>query len=92
MTIFFYKRAYICAQKNPYICVTNKHVVYAVAESRRIRGTELYRQQKTSSSRNDCKYTWEKTGRISCHNFETNGRPYHFVAMTTPMSLQPIFI
>ena len=28
---------------------TNKHVVYAVAESRRIRGTELYRQQKTHS-------------------------------------------
>ena len=27
-------------------------------------------------SRNDCKYTWEKTARISCHNFETNGRPY----------------
>ena len=26
---------------------SNKHVVYAVAESRRIRGTELYRQQKT---------------------------------------------
>ena len=46
---FSYKRAYICAQKSPYICVTNKHVVYAVAESRRIRGTELYRQQKTPS-------------------------------------------
>ena len=46
---FSYKRAYICAQKSPYICVTNKHVVYAVAESRRITGTELYRQQKTSS-------------------------------------------
>ena len=23
---FSYKRAYICAQKSPYICVTNKHV------------------------------------------------------------------
>ena len=46
---FSYKRAYICAQKSPYICVTNKHVVYGVTESRRIRGTELYRQQKTSS-------------------------------------------
>ena len=22
------------------------------------------------------KYTWEKTASISCHNFETNGRPY----------------
>ena len=40
---------YICAQKSPYTCVTNKHVVYGVTESRRIRGTELYRQQKTLS-------------------------------------------
>ena len=44
-----YKRAYICAQKSPYICLTSKHVVYGVTESRRIRGTELYRQQKTPS-------------------------------------------
>ena len=43
---FSYKRAYICAQKIPYICVTNKYVVYEVIESRRIRGTELYRQEK----------------------------------------------
>ena len=33
--------------KNPYICVIKKNVVYAVAESRRIRGNELYRQQET---------------------------------------------
>ena len=46
---FSYKRAYICAQKIPYICVTNKHVVYGVTESPRIRGTELYCQQKTPS-------------------------------------------
>ena len=46
---FSYKRAYICAQKNPYMFVTNKHVVYAVAEICRIRSTELYRQQKTPS-------------------------------------------
>ena len=46
----FLTNAHIYAhKKNPYICVTNKHVVYAVAESRRIRGTELYRQQKTPS-------------------------------------------
>ena len=44
-----YKRAYICPQKSPYICVRNKHVVYAVTESRRIRSTELYRQPKTPS-------------------------------------------
>ena len=46
--VLSYKRAYICAQKSPYIHVylTNKHVVYGVTESRRIRGTELYRQQK----------------------------------------------
>ena len=34
-------RIYICAQKSPYICVTNKHVVYGVTESRRIRGTKF---------------------------------------------------
>ena len=44
--VLSYKRAYICAQKSPYICVRNKHVVYGVTETRRIRGTELYRQQK----------------------------------------------
>ena len=33
-------------KKSPYICVTNKDVVNGVTESRRIRGTELYRQQK----------------------------------------------
>ena len=27
---FSYKRAYICAQKSPYICVTNKHVYMGV--------------------------------------------------------------
>jgi len=27
-------------------------------------------------SRKERKYTWEKTACISCHNFETNGRPY----------------
>ena len=46
---FSQKRAYICAQKSPYICVTNKHVVYEVTESCRVRGTQLYRQQKTPS-------------------------------------------
>ena len=43
--VLSYKRAYICAQKSSYICVTNKNVT----ETRRIRGTELYRQQKTPS-------------------------------------------
>ena len=47
--VLSYKHAYICAQKSPCICVTNKHVVYGVTETRRIRGTELYRQQKTPS-------------------------------------------
>ena len=37
------------AQKSPYTCVTNKRVAYGVTESRRIRGTELYRQQNTPS-------------------------------------------
>ena len=38
----------------------------------------LYPQKnaRLSCSRNDCKYTWENTAHISCHNFETNGRPY----------------
>ena len=48
MTVFLQTRMYM-RTKNPYICVTNKHVVYGVKESRPIRGTELYRQQKTSS-------------------------------------------
>ena len=43
-----FKRAYICAQTH-ILGVTNKHVVYAVTESRRIRSTELYRQPKTPS-------------------------------------------
>ena len=35
----------------------------------------MTKNARISCSRNDCKYTWEKTTRISCHNFETNGRP-----------------
>ena len=30
-----------------------------------------------------CKYTWEKTARIACHDFETNGRPYLVIAYST---------
>ena len=48
----FLTNAHIYAHKKVHIqciCVTNKHVVYAVAESRRIRGTELYHQQKAPS-------------------------------------------
>ena len=69
---FSYKRAYICAQKNPYICVTTKHVVYAVAESRHIRSTELYRQQKTRSCTMELKsnIVWIKHGRNARVNFE----------------------
>ena len=52
---FSYKRAYICAQKSQYICVANKHVVYVVTEGRRIRGTELCRQQKTPSCTKELK-------------------------------------
>ena len=40
----FLTNAHIYAHQKAHICVTNKHVVYAVTESRRIRGTELYRQ------------------------------------------------
>ena len=38
----------------------------------------IYLGIKTPQSRKERKYTWEKTARISCHNFETNGRPYYF--------------
>ena len=44
------KHASICAQHEPYICVTNKHVlVYGIIAVRRIRGIELYRQEYTNS-------------------------------------------
>ena len=36
-------------KKSPYICVTKQAYVYGVTESRRIRDSELYRQQKTPS-------------------------------------------
>ena len=63
-----YRHAYICAQKSPYICVTNKHVVYGVTESRRIRGTELYRQQKKLHVR----WSWKVT--LVWINHGCNGR------------------
>ena len=46
---FSYKCAYICAQKKPIYKRYKQACVYGVTESRRIRGSELYRQQKTSS-------------------------------------------
>ena len=48
---FFLTNAHIYGHKKAhiYICVTNKHVVYGATESRRIRGTELYRQKKNPS-------------------------------------------
>ena len=49
MTIFLQTRIYMRTKKPIYICVTNKYVVYGVTESRRIRGTKLYCQQKTPS-------------------------------------------
>ena len=74
MTIFLQTRIYMRTKKSQFICVTNKHVVYAQprpqgfslkklgtrlvyadAESRRIRGTELYRQQKTPSCTTELK-------------------------------------
>ena len=45
----FLTNAHIYAHQKAHICVTNKHVVYAVTESRRIESTELYRQPKTPS-------------------------------------------
>ena len=45
---YFLTNTHIYAHKKTHIiiCVTNKHVVYGVTESHRIRRTELYRQQK----------------------------------------------
>ena len=49
MTIFFQTPIYMRAKKP--ICMRYRQAcVYGVTESRRIKGTELYRQQKTSSS------------------------------------------
>ena len=46
---FSYKRAYICAQKKSIYMRYKQACVCGVTESRRIIGTELYRQQKTHS-------------------------------------------
>ena len=67
---FSYKCACICAQKSPYICVTNKHMVYGVTESRRIRGTKsIPSVKKTLHVRWSWKVTsvWICNGRV---NFE----------------------
>ena len=48
MTIFLQTRIYMRTQKAHILYMRYKQAgVYAVTESRRIRGTELYRQQKT---------------------------------------------
>ena len=49
MTTLLQTRIYMRTKKPIYICVTKKQVVYGVTERRRIRGTELYRQQKNPS-------------------------------------------
>ena len=36
----------------------------------------MYLGIKTPQSRKERNYTWQKNARISCHNFETNDRPY----------------
>ena len=73
---FSYKRAYICAQKMPtYICVTNKHVYWGhgFTESRRIRGTELYRQQKTPSCTIELKSNFQFHFQFSRRCFASTG-------------------
>ena len=63
----------------PYVRVCKKMVIYLGIKTPQSRKERKYTWQKKtaciSCSRNDCKYMWEKTARISCHNFETNGRP-----------------
>ena len=50
MTIFLQTRIYMRTQKAHILYMRYKQAgVYGVAESRRIRGTELYRQQKNPS-------------------------------------------
>ena len=61
----FLTNAHIYAHQKAHICVTNKHVVYAVTESRRIRGTELYRQPKTPSCTMELKGNFGLTQLIS---------------------------
>ena len=54
--------------------------------------TQVYVKKKNvriSCSRNDCKYTWEKTARTSCHKFETNGRPYSWTVSKNIMIQLP---
>ena len=77
---FSYKCTYICIQRKPiYICY-KQACVYGVTESCRIRGTELYRQQKKNPHvRWSWKVTsvWIKYGRNGCVNFEQSLVPMH---------------
>ena len=69
---FSYKRAYICAQKTPIYKRYKQACVYGVTESRRIRCTELDRQQKPVHVRWSWKIAsaWIKHGRNGRVNFE----------------------
>ena len=62
-----------------YMRVCKKMVIYLRIENPTKAGKNASIRGKKNAripfSRNDCKYTWEKTARISRHNFETNGRP-----------------
>ena len=67
---FLLKGAYLCAQQEPIYVRYKQACVYGVTESRRIRGTELYRHQKTPSCTIALKSNFSKHGRIGRVNFE----------------------
>ena len=88
--LFSYVNAFFCSNKfcidaghvsenTEYMRVCEKMVIYlGIKTPQRKERTQVYVAKKSariSCSRNDCKYTWEKAARISCHNFETIGQP-----------------
>ena len=79
LKFFSYVNAFFCSNK---FCIDAGHVsenteYMRVCEKIKER-TQVYvakkKNARISCSRNDCKYTWEKTARILCHNFETISR------------------
>ena len=87
---FSYKRAYICAQKKPIYMRYKQAYVYGVTESRRIRGTELYRQQKTPSCTMELKSNfslnsaWPQWPRLSRARFGSYSLPSQWWWLLAP--------
>ena len=68
------------SENTEYMRVCEKMVIYlGIKTPQKKERTQVYvakkkKNARISYSRNDCKYTWEKTARILCHNFETISR------------------